>query len=77
MARQLMQHLQLAVPGLQVPGLPLSGGGHQRATQDRDHFPLPHREWVMVQEGDAGLQQEGRIQGRWRGLASQRSKTSM
>jgi len=32
LARQRMQRLELALPGLQAPGLPREGGGHQRAT---------------------------------------------
>src|SRR5712691_8715903 len=73
MACQLMQCMQPMLPGCQAALLTLDGGGHQHTTQDRDHFPLTHREHVSVREGDAGRWQAERVQGRWRGMASHRS----
>src|SRR5262249_20355135 len=46
--------MQPALPGLQAPGLTLHGRGHQRATQDGDHFPLSDREHIMARQGEAG-----------------------
>ncbi len=63
MACQLMQCMQPVLPGRQAALLTLYGGGHQRTTQDRDHFPLTHREHVSAREGDAGLWQAERVQG--------------
>src|SRR5215813_3694954 len=62
--------MQPALPGLQVPGLTLHGRGHQRATQDGDHFPLSGREHIMARQGKAGQRRAEPVQGSWQIMAS-------
>jgi hypothetical protein len=74
MARQLMQHVQPALPDLQAPLLTLHGGSHEGATQDRDHFPLARRERVIYRQWDRGLRRACRLQGNWRIRGSYRGR---
>jgi hypothetical protein len=66
LARQLMQRVQPALPGLQAPLLALHGRGHQDTVQYRDHFPLAHRERLIERQWNGGLWWACRLQGNWR-----------
>jgi hypothetical protein len=73
-ARQLMERVQPALPGLQAPLLTLHGGSHQDATQYRDHFPLAHRKCVIYGQWSGELRWACRLQGNWRIMGGYRGR---